>query len=259
MKIKKISYILIFTSFMMISFVSCGIFGGNKSCGMEGEAEVKIGKETTKYCSITSQFRESSVTFDETENVLLINLLGYDFEEDTTEEEKKQASAFGLRERTSLEKSGFMVKDSEGEDIISEELLKKITGNRQIMIQIPYDGKGTYKSESLFVMMYKDDELVYRFTPSNKTDKMTFSLKRFDMSDLSEEEINKTVFRVASDEEKKRVKKVKISAKLTGSITFGEEKEKANINSKINFSTVIEIPQSLLSDDEENEDKSKSK
>lgn len=227
---------------LMYGLVSCGLFT-EETCGIEGEMSMRVGTETSYYCSVNALFRGNSVMFTDSEDILLVNYFGYKFEEGVTKSEQREASRVGLIERTVNERLGIASIVNRDTSLLSEELQAKITGTRQIMVQIPYEGTGVYRQDRVFVQMYEDDELIYRYTPSNKVDNLTFNLNRFQVNGLSEEDLEKPEYKGATEEELSSIKKVYMEGRLLGSITL--DGEKVNINANFKFNTIIELPESL--------------
>jgi hypothetical protein len=240
MKILRLFLIILLFSLLISGFTSCGLFTDD-TCGVNGEMSMRIGTETHYYCSINALFRSNSIMFEENQQVLLINLFGYKFEDGVSSAEKRKASRVGLIERTVSKRLGVASVINKDFSVLSDELQSKITGTHEIMIQIPYDGAGVYRQNQVFVQLYNDDDLIYRYIPSNQGDNLSFNLSRFQINNLDQSDMEMPEYKGATEEELKLVKKVDIAGRLLGTITM--DGESVNINSDMSFKTIIEIPE----------------
>lgn len=233
----KLIAIIIFVS--ILSIMSCALFP-EETCGDDGEMSIKIGNETQHYCRINALFRDNSLIFKD--DVLLINLYGLIFDSEVTKSQMKdayrtQSNLIELPRKVLVEVPSLETDENSPTSGLANKY--NIIGNRSILIQVPFKGKGGYSSDKVFLIYQENNNRLFTHTPTSEDSKVTFTLSDFSISSISEEERKSPEYKGFSDDYFQSVRKAHIVGKLTGTINLNEEK--LNINGSFDFSVLMTI------------------
>ncbi len=245
----KLFLILLLLFFTLIYLNSCDAMSNN-SCGKNGELSFKIGNDTDYYCYINTIFRKNSIIFDEKDTTtLVLSFYGDIFNEEPSKRQLKKL----YNEKFSLINLPKSVEEAEPEHYDETEGNKdkqkqtnyKRTGIRQILVQVPFKGKGVYSSENVYMVIYENGQEMFLHYPyETSKSSINFNIRSFSIKNLTQSDLEKPEYKGLSKKDLEEIKRVSINGKITGKIPFEEDEEK-NINGTFNFSTIMNVPKDL--------------
>lgn len=234
--------------FFLIYFISCDSMN-ERNCGEYGELSFKSGNETDYYCYITTLFRDNSIIFDDSDTTtLVLSFYGDIFNETPPKRQLRKLyndnfSLINLPKSVDEAEPEYYTENKNDKDVQKQSKYKR-TGMRQILVQVPFKGRGVYSSENVYMVLYENGEETFLHYPSSQNKStINFNIRSFSVKDLTQKDLEKPEYKGLSREALQEIKRVNINGKITGTIPL--EQEETNINGTFNFSTIMNIPSDL--------------
>jgi hypothetical protein len=226
---------LVFISLLFV--ISCNTIDSG-DCGTEGELSLKLENDMQYYCYVKTIFRDNSMIFKD-EEVLLITLYGSIFDKEVTKKDMRIASEnLHLIELPKKVREGSLYENKESNEQPKPDY--NIIGERNIIIQVPFKGKGVYTSDKVFFLLSEDGKEISKHTPESKDTNIIFNLTTYSVDPLTDKDLKRPEYKSASKERLENIKRVSIAGKITGLLLINNEKK--NVTGEFHFSTIMDMP-----------------